>query len=32
VRASTAWGWVGIIIIMLVVIGLVFLFIRMGRR
>ena len=32
VRASTAWGWVGIIIIMLVVISLVFLFIRMGRR
>jgi uncharacterized membrane protein len=32
VRASTAWGWLGIGIIVLVVAGLVFLFIRMGRR
>ena len=32
VRASTAWGWIGIIIIVVVVIGLVFLFVRMGRR
>jgi uncharacterized membrane protein len=32
VRASTAWGWIGIIIIVAVVAGLVFLFVRMGRR
>ncbi|MFC1534983.1 NEW3 domain-containing protein [Thermodesulfobacteriota bacterium] len=32
VRASTAWGWIGIIIIVAVVVGLVFLFIRVGRR
>jgi uncharacterized membrane protein len=32
VRASTAWGWIGMIIILLVVAGLVFLFVRMGRR
>jgi uncharacterized membrane protein len=32
VRASTAWGWIGTIIIVLVVAGLVFLFVRMGRR
>jgi uncharacterized membrane protein len=32
VRASTAWGWIGIIIIVVVVAGLVFLFVRMGRR
>ena len=32
VRASTAWGWVGIGIIVLVIAGLVTLFIRMGRR
>ena len=32
VRASTAWGWIGIIIIVVVVVGLVFLFVRMGRR
>ena len=32
VRASTAWGWLGIGIIVLVVAGLVLLFIRMGRR
>ncbi len=32
VRASTAWGWIGIIIIVLVVAGLVSLFVKMGRR
>jgi len=32
VRASTAWGWIGTIIIVVVVAGLVFLFVRMGRR
>jgi uncharacterized membrane protein len=32
VKASTAWGWVGIAIIVLVVLGLVILFVRMGRR
>lgn len=32
VRASTAWGWIGIGIIVLVVLGLVVLFVRMGRR
>lgn len=32
VRASTAWGGVGIGIIVLVIAGLVMLFIRMGRR
>ena len=32
VRSSTAWGWVGIAIIVLVMGGLVFLFTRMGRR
>ncbi|MFZ7110145.1 MAG: NEW3 domain-containing protein [Desulfatiglandales bacterium] len=32
VKASTAWGWVGIGIIVLVIAGLVTLFIRMGRR
>ncbi|MBW1936432.1 MAG: hypothetical protein JRI79_12725 [Deltaproteobacteria bacterium] len=32
VKASTAWGWVGIGIIVLVIAGLVALFIRMGRR
>ena len=32
VRASTAWGGIGIGIIVLVVAGLVVLFIRMGRR
>ena len=32
VRASTAWGWIGIIIIIAVLAGLVFLFVRMGRR
>jgi uncharacterized membrane protein len=32
VKASTAWGWIGIAIIVLVVLGLVILFVRMGRR
>ena len=32
VMASTAWGWIGIGIIVLVVAGLVVLFIRLGRR
>ena len=32
VKASTAWGWIGIAIIVLVVAGLVTLFVRMGRR
>ena len=32
VRSSTAWGWIGMIIIVAVVAGLVFLFVRMGRR
>jgi len=32
VRASTAWGWAGIGIIVLVIAGLVVLFFRMGRR
>lgn len=32
VKASTAWGWIGIGIILLVVAGLVFLFVRLGRR
>lgn len=32
VTASAAWGWIGIGIIVLVVAGLVFLFIRLGRR
>jgi uncharacterized membrane protein len=32
VKASTAWGWVGIGIIVVVLAGLVFLFIRFGRR
>lgn len=32
VRASTVWGWVGIGIIVLVVVGLVVLFIKLGRR
>jgi uncharacterized membrane protein len=30
--ASTAWGWIGIGIIALVMVGLVVLFIRLGRR
>jgi len=32
VNASTAWGWIGIGIIVLVIAGLVSLFIRLGRR
>jgi uncharacterized membrane protein len=32
VRAGTAWGWIGIGIIVLVMAGLVVLFIRLGRR
>jgi uncharacterized membrane protein len=32
VRASSAWGWIGTIIIVVVVAGLVFMFVRMGRR
>jgi uncharacterized membrane protein len=32
VKASTAWGWIGIGIIVLVLAGLVILFIRFGRR
>lgn len=32
VKASTAWGWLGIGIIVLVIAGLVVLFLRMGRR
>jgi uncharacterized membrane protein len=32
VRASTAWGWVGVGVILLVIAGLVLLFIRVGRR
>lgn len=32
VRASSAWSWIGIIIIIGVLAGLVFLFVRMGRR
>jgi len=32
VRASSAWGWVGIGVILLVIAGLVLLFIRVGRR
>ncbi|MBW2066051.1 MAG: hypothetical protein JRJ03_14125 [Deltaproteobacteria bacterium] len=32
VRPSTAWGWIGIGIIVIVIAGLVVLFIRLGRR
>ncbi|OPX38003.1 MAG: hypothetical protein DRG82_08745 [Deltaproteobacteria bacterium] len=32
VRASAFWGWVGIAIILFVLAGLVYLFIRLGRR
>jgi len=32
VKASSAWGWIGIGIILLVIVGLSFLFIKMGRR
>jgi len=32
VKASTAWGWIGIGIIVFVMLGLVVLFVRLGRR
>ena len=32
VKASTAWGLIGLVIIVLVILGLVVLFIRLGRR
>jgi uncharacterized membrane protein len=32
VKASTAWGWIGIGIIVLVIAGLSVLFVRLGRR
>jgi uncharacterized membrane protein len=32
VKASSAWGWIGIGIILLVIAGLCFLFVKMGRR
>ena len=32
VETSSIWGWVGIIIILIVVVGLVFVFMRFGRR
>ena len=32
VKASSAWGWIGIGIILLVIAGLGFLFVKMGRR
>jgi uncharacterized membrane protein len=32
VRASTAWGWIGIGVILFVILGLVVLFIKLGRR
>ncbi|MCE5281790.1 MAG: NEW3 domain-containing protein [Deltaproteobacteria bacterium] len=32
VKASSAWGWIGIGIILLVIAGLAFLFVKMGRR
>jgi uncharacterized membrane protein len=32
VKASTAWGWIGVIIIVLVIAGLSGLFIWLGRR
>ena len=32
VKASTAWGWIGIGIIIFVLLGLVILFIKLGRR
>lgn len=32
VKAASAWGWIGIGIILLVIAGLSFLFIKMGRR
>lgn len=32
VKASTAWGWIGIGIIVFVLVGLVILFVKLGRR
>ena len=32
VKASTAWGWIGIGIIILVIAGLVVMFVKLGRR
>ncbi|MEJ2726670.1 MAG: NEW3 domain-containing protein [Deltaproteobacteria bacterium] len=32
VKSSTAWGWIGIGVIILVIAGLVFLFVRSGRQ
>jgi len=32
VKASSAWGWIGIGLIILVIAGLSILFVRMGRR
>ena len=32
VKASSAWGWVGVIIILLVIVGLAIIFRRLGRR
>ncbi len=32
VRASTAWGWIGIAIILIVIAGLSVLFVKLGRR
>jgi uncharacterized membrane protein len=32
VKASTAWGWIGIGIILFVILGLIVLFIKLGRR
>lgn len=32
VKASTAWGWIGVGIILFVIVGLMVLFIRFGRR
>jgi len=32
VKASTAWGWIGIGIILFVIVGLMVMFIRLGRR
>jgi uncharacterized membrane protein len=32
VKASTAWGWIGIGVIIAVIAGLVFLFVRSGRE
>ena len=32
VKASTLWGWIGILIIVIVILGLVVMFIKLGRR